>query len=51
MTYIGSIKIQTNMKVYNANTGEELPTTIEKQIENRLLNSEPYPYDLLYGDN
>ena len=40
-----------NMKVYNANTGEELPSLIEKQIENSLLIGEPYPYDLLYGDN
>lgn len=40
------------MKVYNANTGEELPKSIERTIENAVLRHEhSYPCDVLYGDN
>lgn len=39
------------MKVYDANTGKELPKMIEEAIEHSLISGNRYPYDLLYGDN
>lgn len=39
------------MKIYDANTGKELPEKIEESIEYSLISGSRYPYDLLYGDN
>ena len=39
------------MRVIDANSGKELPESISNWVENSLVNSIPYPHDIICGDN